>query len=153
MSTIFKASVGVLVAGLISIAGTSAQVGRQLNLLDANTVSDKELTALPNMTPALAKAIVDRRPFASAKELDAVLKGITPQLRAELYGRLFIAINLNTAPRDEILLIPGVGERMAHEFEDTVLTRRSPSFGRRLGSTSIRRKSPGWNNTSSSPSI
>ncbi|HLG04894.1 MAG TPA: hypothetical protein VI383_02000, partial [Gemmatimonadales bacterium] len=30
--------------------------------------------------------------------------------------KLFIAINLNGAPREEILLIPGVGNRMVREF-------------------------------------
>jgi DNA uptake protein ComE-like DNA-binding protein len=134
MSTIFKASVGVLVAALIcTVAGASAQVGRRQNLLDANTASDKELTALPHVTPALAKTIVDRRPFTSAKELDAVLKGLTPQQRAELYGRLFIAINLNTAPRDEILLIPGLGERMAHEFEEYRPYKTLAQFRKEIG--------------------
>jgi DNA uptake protein ComE-like DNA-binding protein len=109
----------MLVAVLVVLAtGLSAQVGKHQTVLDANTASDKELVALPHVTPALAKAIIDRRPFASIKELDALLKGLTPQQRAELYGRLFVAINLNTAPRDELLLIPGVGERIAHEFEE-----------------------------------
>jgi predicted DNA-binding helix-hairpin-helix protein len=31
---------------------------------------------------------------------------------------MFVHINLNTASRDEILLIPGVGNRMLHEFEE-----------------------------------
>ena len=55
-------------------AGLSAQVGKPQNLLDANTASDKELVALPHVTPALAKTIIDRRPFSSIKDLDALLK-------------------------------------------------------------------------------
>jgi DNA uptake protein ComE-like DNA-binding protein len=117
MRKMLVAAIIVLAAGVLE-TGLSAQVGKSQNVLDANTASDKELVGLPHMTPALAKAIIDRRPLASIKDLDAVLKGLSPQQRRELYGRLFVAINLNTAPRDEILLIPGVGERIAHEFEE-----------------------------------
>src|SRR5687767_4817014 len=99
----------MLVAVIVVLAtALSAQVGKHQNVLDANTASEKELVALPHVTATLAKTIIDRRPFASIKDLDALLKGLTPQQRTELYGRLFVAINLNTAARDEILLIPGV---------------------------------------------
>ena len=72
------------------------------------------------MNATLAKAIMDKRPFASITELDTFLgtQGLTKEQRTALYPKLFIAINLNTAPRDEILLVPGVGARMAHEFEE-----------------------------------
>ena len=36
----------------------------------------------------------------------------------ELYGRLFVHLNLNTATREQVLLIPGTGPRMAHEFDE-----------------------------------
>jgi DNA uptake protein ComE-like DNA-binding protein len=34
----------------------------------------------------------------------------------ELYSKMFVQINLNTAPREEIMLIPGMGNRMVREF-------------------------------------
>ena len=43
---------------------------------------------------------------------------LTEEHLSELYAHLFVPINLNSASREEILLVPGVGERMAHEFED-----------------------------------
>jgi DNA uptake protein ComE-like DNA-binding protein len=123
----------MLVAVIVLSAALSAQVGNRKNVLDANTVSEKELVALPHMTAALAKTIVDQRPFASIKDLDALLKGLTPQQRAEVYGRLFVAINLNTAPRDEILLIPGVGARIAHEFEEYRPYKMLAQFRKEIG--------------------
>jgi DNA uptake protein ComE-like DNA-binding protein len=36
----------------------------------------------------------------------------------ELYGRLFVHLNLNTATREQVLLIPNAGPRMAREFEE-----------------------------------
>jgi DNA uptake protein ComE-like DNA-binding protein len=113
--------------------GLSAQVGQRQNLLDANTIIDKELAALPHVTPAIAKTILDSRPFASIKDLDALLKALTPQQRSELYGRMFVAINLNTAPRDEILLIPGLGARMAHEFEEYRPYKTLAQFRKEIG--------------------
>jgi DNA uptake protein ComE-like DNA-binding protein len=38
--------------------------------------------------------------------------------RAELYARVFVPINLNTASDAEILMIPGLGPRMVREFEE-----------------------------------
>jgi DNA uptake protein ComE-like DNA-binding protein len=96
-----------------------AQLGRQQGLLDANVASAKELAALPHLNDALAKSIVAKRPFLSIAALDAHLApSLSAEQRAALYGRLWVHINLNTASREEILLIPRMGRRMAHEFEE-----------------------------------
>jgi DNA uptake protein ComE-like DNA-binding protein len=64
------------------------------------------------------------------------------QLEA-LYPRLFLAINLNAASRDEILLVPGVGPRMAHEFEEyrpyTTMARFRREIGKYVDSTEVAR--------------
>ena len=54
------------------------------------------------------------------------------QLR-ELYATLFVPINLNSASRDEILLVPGVGPRIAHEFEEYRPYRALAQFDREIG--------------------
>ena len=122
-----------VVAAMVLASTVAAQVGRRQQVLDANTASDKELVALPHMTPALATAITSKRPFSSIKEFDALLQPLSPQQRAELYGRLFVAINLNTATRDEILLIPGVGPKMAHEFEEYRPYKALAQFRKEIG--------------------
>jgi DNA uptake protein ComE-like DNA-binding protein len=110
------ASVGLMAAAMF-IAGLNAQVGQRQNVLDANTASEKELLAVPHLDAALVKTIFERRPFASVAELNALLpKTLTADQRSELYGRVFVAINLNTAGDQEILMIPGLGKRMLHEF-------------------------------------
>ena len=96
-----------------------AQVGKSVTIVDANIASDKELAAMPHLNTALVKAIVDARPFPSITELDALLsKSLKREQITELYGRLFVHLNLNTATREQILLIPNAGPRMAHEFEE-----------------------------------
>jgi len=97
-----------------------AQVGKPVTIADANTVGEAELAKLPGMTPATAKALVGKRPFLSVTALDQFLTGagLSREQITELYKHVFVHINLNTASREEILLIPGVGQRMLHEFEE-----------------------------------
>ena len=101
-------------------APLAGQVGKRTSVLDAGTATEAELTALPHMNAARAKAVIAARPFASVKALDTVLgaQGLTADQRKELYARVFVPINLNAATKEEILLIPGVGSRMLHEFEE-----------------------------------
>ena len=88
-------------------------------LVNPNTATEKELASLPHMTAALAKALTSARPFKTMVDVNAVLsKSLSRAQLTELYGKLFLPLNLNTATRQEILLIPGVGARMAHEFEE-----------------------------------
>ena len=111
-----------LVLTLALLAGLSSTPDAQVakGLLDINTVSEKELLALPHMTPAIAKQVMDRRPFASITELHALLTGqsLTAEQTTELYRKAFVHVNLNTGTREEILLIPGAGARMAREFAE-----------------------------------
>ncbi len=81
---------------------------------------EKELAGLPHMTPVIVKAMLERRPFMSATELNAFLLGqkLTPAQAADFYRKAFVHVNLNTATSDEILLIPGAGARMAREFAE-----------------------------------
>ena len=113
----------LIVAALVLVcAGMNlqAQVGKSLGVVDVNTVAENELAAFPNMTPAIAKALVAKRPFMSITDLNTFLlgQGLTQAQANELYGKAFVHINLNTATSPEILLVPNAGKRMAHEFDE-----------------------------------
>lgn len=95
-----------------------AQVGKSVTISDVNVASEADLKAIPGLSEALVKEIVAKRPFASIVALDAVLAPLSKEQRAEVYKKTFVHINLNTASKEEILLIPGVGPRMLHEFEE-----------------------------------
>ena len=127
---------GVAIALLMSFSfDVDGQVGKSIGLVDANTVSEKDLLTLPSMTPAIAKGLVARRPFASIVDLNAFLlsQSLTPQQATEFYRKAFIHINLNTASRDEILLIPGAGNKMAHEFDEYRPWRSFAQFDKEIG--------------------
>ena len=116
--TFFKMLAAVLAAGLLSTA-TQAQVGNNTDVINPNVADEDQLTGVAHLDDALVAAIVDQRPFADTLELNALLsQSLNEAQRAELYAELFIPINLNTASGIEILLIPGMSNRMAHEFDE-----------------------------------
>ena len=109
----------IMTALLVAASPALAQVGKSVTIVDANIASEKELAGMPHLNATLVKAILDARPFPSITELDALLgKSLKREQITELYGRLFVHLNLNTATREQILLIPNAGPRMAHEFEE-----------------------------------
>ena len=123
----------VFVVGLT--AGVSAQVAKSLGVKDANTMTEAELAAIPNVTPAIAKAIVAKRPFVSITELNALLlaQGLTAEQAMAAYSKAFVHINLNTATPEEILLVPGAGRRMVREFPEYRPWRTWAQFDREIG--------------------
>jgi DNA uptake protein ComE-like DNA-binding protein len=116
-------------------AGAQAQVGKSLGVTDANTVSEKELLTMPHMTPAVVKGLIGKRPFGSITELHAYLLGqkLTPEQAMAFYEKAFVHINLNTATPEEILLVPGAGKRMVHEFDEYRPWKSYAQFAKEIG--------------------
>jgi len=109
-----------LVLMLLFAANASAQVGKSVTIADANVIAEADLAKLPHMNAAIAKALVGKRPFLSMTALDMFLQsqGLSRMQLNELYGRLFLHINLNGASDAEIQLIPNLGPRMLREFKE-----------------------------------
>lgn len=103
-------------------------------LLDPNLASQAELEALQNVDADIAEAIVAGRPYLTAADLDAALAGSTSDVdRKAIYAELFRPINLNSASESEILLIPGMTKKMAHEFEEYRPYASMEQFRREIG--------------------
>jgi len=110
------------------------QLGRQQGLIDPNVATEKELLALPHMNTTLVKGLMERRPFLSVTDLNAFLSAsLSKEQLAELYKKTFVHINLNTATREEILLIPGAGTRMAREFVEYRPYKSLEQFRKEIG--------------------
>ena len=129
----------------LSIASApSAQVGRHQGMAEPNVADEKELVKLPHLKPDLVKGILERRPFANMMELHKLL---SPSLDAkqlnELYTKMFLQMNLNTAAREEIMLIPGMGNRMVREFLEyrpyTALTQFRKEIGKYVDDKEVAR--------------
>jgi DNA uptake protein ComE-like DNA-binding protein len=123
-----------LIITLCFILSAHAQLGRQQGLIDPNIAAEKDLSGLPHMTSDLVKQIMEQRPFQNVAALQALLnKSLGKEQVAEFHRKAFIHVNLNKAKRDELLLIPGVGDRMAHEFEEYRPYHSFAQFRREIG--------------------
>lgn len=124
----------VAVVGALALAAAvNARVG--MGLIDPNVASEKDLLMLPHMTPAIVKALNERRPFMSVIELNAFLleQKLTQREATDFYGRAFEHVNLNTGTQDEITLIPGAGTRMAREFAEYRPWKNWAQFDKEIG--------------------
>ncbi len=120
-------------------AASSAMV-----VVNPNFAGADELGALPGMSKELVDAIMEQRPFLGMVALHPVVTQHLDQEAAEkLYVQMFIPINLNTASEEEILLVPGVGKRMAHEFEEyrpyTAIAQWCREMGKYVDDTEVAR--------------
>ncbi len=103
-------------------------------LLNPNLATAEELSAIEGMTDEAVQAVLDSRPFLNMTDFDlAVAEFFAPEARLELYSKVFVKLNLNTAPEAEIKLIPGVGDKMAHEFEEYRPYLKVEQFRREIG--------------------
>ncbi|MGH7443266.1 MAG: hypothetical protein ACREKM_00245 [Longimicrobiales bacterium] len=103
-------------------------------LIDPDQATTDQLTAIPGIDGALAERIVAGRPYADMLALDAVLaESLDEAQRDEVYRHLWQPIDLNTASGEEIQLIPGVGDRMQHEFEEYRPYTAIEQFRREIG--------------------
>lgn len=111
-------------------------------VVNPNLAGADELGAL--MSKALGDSIMAQRPFLG---MDALHPVVTQHLGEEevekLYVQMFIPINLNAASEEEILLVPGVGKKMAHEFEEyrpyTAIAQWRREMGKYVDDTEVAR--------------
>jgi DNA uptake protein ComE-like DNA-binding protein len=103
--------------------------------VDPDAASREQLLTIPGVNPSTADALIAGRPYRNMTAVDRVLAraNLSEQQRDTVYARLWKAIDLNTASREEILLIPGVGPRMQHEFEEYRPYRSIEQFRREIG--------------------
>ena len=119
MDTKSKLALLTVVALGWAAAPANAQVGENLGLLNPNLASSAELAGVPGLSTDAVQAIEEGRPFLRMSELHAVVSSHVPEAQWDgVYRAMWVPIDLNDVSDEEILLIPGVGDRMLHEFEE-----------------------------------
>jgi DNA uptake protein ComE-like DNA-binding protein len=126
------ATAAVAAAGASAASTAPAPTGA---FLDPDAATRDELAAVPGMNATTADAVIAGRPYQNMTAVDRVLSGakLTEQQRDTIYTRLWKPIDLNTASKEEILLIPGVGPRMLREFEEYRPYQSIEKFRREIG--------------------
>jgi DNA uptake protein ComE-like DNA-binding protein len=107
---------------------------QQSALVDPNSATREQFTAA-GLDSAAATAVIAGRPYADMLAVDKVLatRNLTPEQRKAVYAKIWKPIDLNKATAEEILLIPGVGRRMRHEFEEYRPYTSMEQFRREIG--------------------
>ena len=84
-------------------------------LLNANLASEASLLEA-GLSQEVVTSIMNERPFLAIESFVEVL-GASSDLDA-VFAKVFVPLNINETAEDIFKLIPGVGDRMAHEFEE-----------------------------------
>src|SRR5215831_13345036 len=135
--TVRRKVVSAIIAMLALSALTAPPAGAQTvkGLIDPNEATESELAQLPNMTPAIARSMVETRPFKTIIELHKFLldQKFSVAQAKDFYGKAFVKINLNTGTKEEFLLIPGVGSRISTELQEYRPWKTWTQFDKEIG--------------------
>ena len=84
-------------------------------VLNANLATAEELQGI-GMSEELATKVIENRPYLTLADFAAQLGEDVS--KENMYKKIFVPFNLNTTPEADFKQIPGVGDKMAHEFEE-----------------------------------
>ena len=99
-------------------------------VLNANLANQEELKEL-GLSDEMVSQIVDARPFITLNEFVSVIGDANAT--EEMFSKIFVPMNLNTTVEEDFKIIPGVGDRMAHEFEEYRPYTSIEQFRREIG--------------------
>lgn len=103
-------------------------------VLDASTATVEQLAGVEGMSQELAAAIVAGQPYASVTDLNAkLIETLSAEEAAAVLASVFVPVNLNSATKEELKLIPGMTEKMEHEFEEYRPYADMGEFDREIG--------------------
>ena len=131
--TTFLASAVLLLAATDAFAQSRAELRAQRMavseatdfnmgpLLDPNTATEAQLSAVAGLSAANVQAILSNRPFATPSELDAVIgEGRGEEEMFDIYSAVFVKVNLNRGDTEDFMLVPSTltADHLAREFEE-----------------------------------
>lgn len=102
--------------------------------LNLNNGPRKELLMIPRVGRRTLQEIMEYRPYQSMAQFRSALsEGYGPEEIARLEQYFFVPIDLNTASDEDILSIPGLGQRMLKEFKEYRPYKNLEQFRREIG--------------------
>ena len=116
-----------------TMAPAPAAPAATTGMVDPNTAARADLAGITGMTDSLAGSVIAARPYTSMVAVDKQLASLSEPVRDSIYTRLWIPLDLNKATDEEILLIPGVGKKMLHEFKEYRPWTSLEQFRREIG--------------------
>jgi DNA uptake protein ComE-like DNA-binding protein len=136
MRSLFQRSLASAALALTAVAASIPPSAAQeaASRLNPNTATAAELAEIEAVPDELAEAIIAARPFERTSEYDELVSGTLEGAdKTALYEQLFLPIDLNEATQEEIAVIPGMSNRMIHEFEEYRPYTSIDQFNREIG--------------------
>jgi len=99
-------------------------------VFNANLATEEDLNGL-GLSSELVSTILKKRPFLDMGAFNSILGDEAD--KSELYMKIFVPLNLNTTAEAHFKLVPGAGDRMAHEFEEYRPYESIKQFQREIG--------------------
>ena len=102
--------------------------------INLNTATAEEIMLIPRAGKRMAHEFEEYRPWKTWAQFDKEIgKYVDAKETARLAQYGFIPINLNTATDAVMLTIPGVGQRMLHEFKEYRPWKTTAQFDKEIG--------------------
>ena len=118
-------------AGEEAYEATAAKLFLSMNL---NTTDEDDFKLIPGVGNKMAHEFEEYRPYTSVEQFRREIGKYVDEQQVLAYEQfVFVPVNLNTAPESQIKMIPGVGDKMAHEFEEYRPYSSMEQFRREIG--------------------
>ena len=102
--------------------------------MNLNITEEENFKMVPKVGDKMAHEFEEYRPYTSVEQFRREIgKYVSEEEVAAYENYVFVPVNLNTASKEEILSIPGVGEKMLHEFEEYRPYQSIEQFRREIG--------------------
>lgn len=102
--------------------------------MNLNTTPEEQFMLVPKVGKKMAHEFEEYRPYISMEQFRREIGKYVSEDQVAAYEKyVFVPVNLNTASEEEILGIPGVGEKMLHEFEEYRPYKNMEQFKREIG--------------------
>ena len=134
----FFGSITELNAFLLSSGLTQAQAMETYSKVfihvNLNTGTREEILLIPNAGTRMVREFAEYRPWTSWAQFDKEIgKYVQAEGVAKLKPYVFIPVDLNKATDEDILSIPGAGNRMVREFKEYRPWTAKAQFDKEIG--------------------
>ena len=108
--------------------------GKAFIHINLNTATSEQIQMIPGAGRKMAHEFDEYRPWKSFTQFDKEIGKYVDKAEVErLKQYVFIPLNLNTATQEDFMTIPGVGKKMAHEFEEYRPWKNKAQFEKEIG--------------------
>ncbi len=102
--------------------------------LNLNTTNEKDFKMIPGVGKKMAHEFVEYRPYSSIEEFKREIGKYVDDSEVIRYlNYVFVPVELNTSRESDIKNLPGVGNKMAHEFIEYRPYKNINHFRREIG--------------------